>query len=51
MALTVLLFILTIFLWILPMMQERLLDAKREVIRELVASAWIRSTLIFSSSA
>lgn len=39
-ALTVLLFILTIFLWILPMMQERLLDAKREVIRELVASAW-----------
>ncbi len=39
-VLTVLLFILTIFQLILPMMQERLLDGKREVIRELVVSAW-----------
>ncbi len=38
-VLTVLLFIMTIFLLILPMMEERLLDGKREVIRELVASA------------
>ncbi|GAB6904627.1 Two component system sensor protein [Desulfosarcina cetonica] len=39
-VLTVLLFILTIFLLILPEMKERLLEGKREVIRELVASAW-----------
>lgn len=39
-VLTVLLFILTIFLLILPEMQERLLEGKREVIRELVSSAW-----------
>lgn len=39
-VMTVLLFILTIFQLILPMMQERLLDGKREVIRELVVSAW-----------
>lgn len=39
-VLTVLLFVLTIFLILLPEMQERLLDGKREVIRELVASAW-----------
>ena len=39
-VLTVLLFILTIFMLILPEMQQRLLDGKREVIRELVASAW-----------
>ena len=39
-VLTVLLFILTIFQLILPEMQERLLEGKREVIRELVASAW-----------
>jgi signal transduction histidine kinase len=39
-VLTVLLFILTIFLLILPEMQARLLEGKREVIRELVASAW-----------
>ncbi len=39
-VLTVLLFIMTIFLLILPEMQERLLEGKREVIRELVASAW-----------
>ncbi|BBO70440.1 hypothetical protein DSCA_43700 [Desulfosarcina alkanivorans] len=38
--LTVLLFIMTIFLIILPEMKERLLEGKREVIRELVASAW-----------
>ena len=39
-VMTVLLFILTIFQLILPMVQERLLDGKREVIRELVVSAW-----------
>ena len=39
-VLTVLLFIMTIFLLILPMMEERLMEGKREVIRELVASAW-----------
>ena len=39
-VMTVLLFVLTIFQLILPMMQERLLDGKREVIRELVVSAW-----------
>ncbi len=39
-VLTVLLFVLTIFLLILPEMQERLLEGKREVIRELVSSAW-----------
>ena len=39
-VMTVLLFILTIFQLILPMMQERLMDGKREVIRELVVSAW-----------
>ncbi len=39
-VLTVLLFIMTIFLLILPIMEERLMDGKREVIRELVASAW-----------
>lgn len=39
-VLTVLLFIMTLFLLVLPMMEERLLDGKREVIRELVASAW-----------
>jgi hypothetical protein len=38
--LTVLLFSLTIFFLILPTMQERLMDGKREVIRELVVSAW-----------
>lgn len=38
-VLTVLLFILTIFMFILPEVQQRLLDGKREVIRELVASA------------
>jgi len=39
-TLTVLLFSLTIFFLILPTMKERLLEGKREVIRELVASAW-----------
>jgi signal transduction histidine kinase len=39
-VLTVLLFILTIFLLILPAMEERMMEGKREVIRELVASAW-----------
>ena len=39
-VLTVLLFVMTIFLWIIPEMKDRFLDGKREVIRELVASAW-----------
>jgi signal transduction histidine kinase len=39
-VLTVMLFIMTIFLFILPMIEERLMEGKREVIRELVASAW-----------
>ena len=39
-VLTVLLFIMTIFLFILPAMEERMMEGKREVIRELVASVW-----------
>ena len=39
-VLTVLLFIMTIFLLILPEMHARLMEGKREVIRELVATAW-----------
>jgi signal transduction histidine kinase len=39
-VLTVLLFVMTIFLFILPEMHARLLDGKREVIRELVTTAW-----------
>ena len=39
-VLTVLLFIMTIFLLILPAMEERMMEGKREVIRELVASVW-----------
>lgn len=39
-SLTVLLFVLTIFSLILPEMKERLLEGKREVIRELVSTAW-----------
>jgi signal transduction histidine kinase len=39
-VLTVLLFVMTIFLFLLPMMRERLMEGKREVIRELVVSAW-----------
>ncbi len=38
--LTVMLFGMTIFLIILPTMKERLMEGKREVIRELVTSAW-----------
>jgi len=41
-VLTVLLFIMTIFLLILPAMEERMMEGKREVIRELVASVWSR---------
>lgn len=37
-VLTVMLFSMTIFMLILPMMRERLMEGKREVIRELVAS-------------
>ena len=39
-VLTVLLFIMTIFLFILPATEERMMEGKREVIRELVASVW-----------
>ena len=39
-VLTVLLFSMTIFLLILPEMHARLMEGKREVIRELVSSAW-----------
>ena len=39
-VLTVLLFIMTIFLLILPATEERMMEGKREVIRELVASVW-----------
>ena len=39
-VLTVLLFIMTIFQFILPAMEERMMEGKREVIRELVASVW-----------
>ncbi|MDX2451498.1 cache domain-containing protein [Desulfosarcina sp.] len=39
-VLTVLLFAMTIFLVILPMVEERLMEGKREMIRELVESAW-----------
>ncbi len=38
--LTVILFILTIFLLLLPLIEEKLMDAKREMIRELTESAW-----------
>ena len=38
-VLTVLLFGMTIFMLILPIMRDRLMEGKREVIRELVASA------------
>ena len=38
-VLTVLLFAMTIFLVILPMVEERLMESKREMIRELVESA------------
>lgn len=39
-VLTVLLFVMTIFLIILPMVEDKLMEGKREVIRELVESAW-----------
>ncbi len=39
-VLTVLLFIMTIFMLILPEMKTHLMEGKREVIRELVVSAW-----------
>jgi len=39
-ALTIFLFWITIFLVILPMVEERLMEGKREMIRELVESAW-----------
>jgi signal transduction histidine kinase len=39
-VLTVLLFALTIFRVVLPMVEERLMEGKREMIRELVESAW-----------
>lgn len=39
-ALTIFLFWITIFLVILPRVEERLMEGKREVIRNLVESAW-----------
>lgn len=39
-VLTVLLFAMTIFIVILPKVKERLMEGKREMIRELVESAW-----------
>ncbi len=42
---TVLLFVLTIFLLIIPTVEDRLMEGKREMIRELTETAW--STLAF----
>jgi signal transduction histidine kinase len=42
---TVLLFVLTIFLLIIPAVENRLMEGKREMIRELTETAW--STLAF----
>ncbi len=39
-ALTVLLFVLTIFLLVLPALQSHMMDRKREMIRELTRTAW-----------
>ena len=39
-SLTVILFGLTIFLLLLPLIEEKLLDGKREMIRELTESSW-----------
>jgi len=39
-SLTVILFGMTIFLLLLPMIEEKLLDGKREMIQELTESAW-----------
>ena len=39
-SLTVILFGMTIFLLVLPLIQEKLMDGKREMIRELTESSW-----------
>jgi len=39
-SLTVILFVLTIFLLLLPLIEEKLMDGKREMIRELTQSSW-----------
>jgi len=39
-SLTVILFGITIFLLLLPLIEEKLLDGKREMIRELTESSW-----------
>ncbi len=39
-VLTVLLFVMTIFLLILPLFEAKLMEGKRETIRELTGSAW-----------
>ncbi|MCP4345535.1 MAG: GHKL domain-containing protein [Desulfobacterales bacterium] len=39
-VLTVLLFVMTIFLLILPLLEAKLMEGKRETIRELTESAW-----------
>ena len=39
-SLTVILFGLTIFLLLIPLIEEKLLDGKREMIRELTESSW-----------
>ena len=39
-VLTVALFVLTIFLLFLPMLEERMMAGKRETIRELTETAW-----------
>jgi signal transduction histidine kinase len=39
-SLTVILFVMTIFLLLLPMIEEKLMDGKREMIRELTESSW-----------
>ncbi len=39
-ALTILLFILTIFLFILPTMESFMMDGKRETTRHLTETAW-----------
>ena len=39
-SLTVILFGMTIFLLLLPLIREKLIDGKREMIRELTESSW-----------
>jgi hypothetical protein len=39
-SLTVVLFGMTIFLLLLPLIEEKLMDGKREMIRELTESSW-----------